>query len=209
MPNQLAAYLKEVHPRSCSACRGCGRRSTTASTPRSPPTPTSKAKFDEGVAAAIEIKARRARRHRHPGAARHVGVPRRRRVRQRARAGRARRGASPRSPARRRSRAPILEWFNAIGVPLSRDLRHERVERTDDVVARTQQARLRRPGDPRLRGDDRRRRRGHLPRRQRVPGLLRAARQDGRDAHRRLAAHRRHRRDRRRRLPRSSTARRS
>ena len=34
----------------------------------------------------------RARRHRHPGATRHVGVPRRRRVRQRARAGRARRG---------------------------------------------------------------------------------------------------------------------
>ena len=41
------------------------------------------------------------------------------------------------------------------------------------MVARTQQAGLRRPGDPRLRGDDRRRRRGHLPRRQRVPGLPR------------------------------------
>ena len=39
-----------------------------------------------------------------------------------------------------------------------------------------------RPGDPRLRGRARRRRRGHLPRRQRVQGLPQAAREDRRGA---------------------------
>ena len=39
-----------------------------------------------------------------------------------------------------------------------------------------QQARLRRPGDPGLRGAHRRRRRGDLPGRQRVPGLPQATR---------------------------------
>ncbi len=54
--------------------------------------------------------------------------------------------------------AAIMEWFAAIGVPLVGDLRHVRVERADDVLAEAQQARVRRPTDPGLRGGDRRRR---------------------------------------------------
>ena len=48
-------------PRSCSACPGCGRRSTPASTPRWPPTRSKQQKFDEGVAAALRDQGRRAR----------------------------------------------------------------------------------------------------------------------------------------------------
>ena len=145
-------------------------------------------------------QARRARRHRHPGAARHVGVPRRGGVQPGAGAGRSRRGGH-RDHGRGADPGDDPRVVRGDRRAVVGDLRHERVERADDVVARTQQARLRRAGDPRVRGDDRRRRGGDLPRRQRVPGLLRAAGEDGRHADRRLAAHRRHRRVRRRGLP--------
>ena len=100
------------------------------------PTPRRKAKFDEGVAAALADQAGRARRHRHQGAARHwafldavafanvrglVGLDS---VLQSA------------SPARPPIPRPVLEWFNADRRAAQRDLRHERVERPDDVVAR-------------------------------------------------------------------------
>ena len=145
---QLTSYLKEVHPQIVFGVPRVYEKIYSGVNAALAADPERKAQFDDGVAAAIEIKTRRARRHRHPGAARHVGVPRRRGVQPGARAGRPRRGghrdhgrgADPGDDPRvvRRDRRAVVG-----------DLRHERVERTDDVVAGTQQARLRRAGDPR------------------------------------------------------------
>ena len=141
-----------------------------------------KAQFDDGVAAAIEITAAQRRRHRHQGAARDVGLPRRRGVLGRARADRPRRRGRSRSPARRRSRAELLEWFNAIGVPLSEI--YGMSESSGPMTWTPERNKAGHVGQaiPGVRGAARRRRRGDLPRRQRVPGLPRPAREDRRDA---------------------------
>ena len=179
--NQIAAYLREVHPNVLFGV------------------PRVWEKIYAGVNAALaarpgpEGQVRRWRRgrdpdrreegmgHRDAGGARDVGLPRRRRVQHGARARRPRRararghrrGADP-------ARAPRLvpRHRRAAG----RGLRHVRELGPDDVHDRQGQGRHGRPGDPRLRGRDRRRRRGHLPRRQRVPGLPQPAREDRRSA---------------------------
>ena len=71
--------------------------------------------------------------------------------------------------------ATILEWFDAIGVPLSEIYGMSESSGPMTWSPERNKSGLRRAGDPRVRGDDRRRRRGDLPRRQRVPGLLRAS----------------------------------
>ena len=116
-------------------------------------------------------------RHDHRRAAGDVGLPRRRRLLHRARAGRARR-AAPRHHRRGADPPPDPRVVQRARHPADRDLRHERDHGADDVggPSRPHQARDRRPVDPRLRGQDRRGRRGHLPRRQRLPGLLQGAR---------------------------------
>ena len=96
--------------------------------------------------------------------------------------------------------AEIFAWFRAIGVPLSEvygmsESSGPMTFTTDKVKAGTVGQAI--PGcEVRHRGG----RRGHLPRRQRLQGLLQAARQDRRGDHRRLAALGRHRHGRRRRL---------
>ena len=136
--NQLSSYLNEVHPRDrVRRAAGVGedlqRRQRRA---RRRPGQAS-ASSTKASLPAIAIKARRARRDRHPGTARHVGLPRCGGLRQRARPDRARRSCARASPARRRSRAAILEWFNAIGVPLSEIYGMSESERPDDVDAPT------------------------------------------------------------------------
>ena len=106
------------------------------------------------------------------------------------------------SPAPRRIPVEILQFFRALGVPLSEiygmsessgPMTWDAVEVRVGTVG---------PRDPGLRGQARRRRRGPLPRRQRLPRLPQRSREDRRGARRRrLAAHRRHRQVRRRRLP--------
>ena len=152
-----------------------------------------KRQFDEGVAAALEIKAAEragtatqeqldtwafldavAFSHRPP-------AHRARRGDRRHHRGRTDQPRDPRVVQRHRRAA--------VG-----DLRHERVVGPDDVGGLRHQARHRRAGHPRLRGAARRRRRGDLPGRQRVPGLPQGPGEDRRDAHRRLAPLGRHRR---------------
>ena len=207
MPRLVAASATsrvEVQPEGhVRRARGCGRR------------------LQQGVQAAAaadpaRAKAVRRRRRRGPGdqgspsgpaplttgAAGHVGVPRRRRLLDRPRRSSASTSVDGRrSPARRRSRRMLIEWFNAIGVPLS-----EIYGMSESTGAMTWEPYGVKPGTvgpaiPGVRGPHRRRRRGDLPRRQRLPGLPRRPETTARDARRRLAAHRRHRRDRRRRLP--------
>ena len=172
-PGQLAAVPREVAPAtSSSACPACGRRSTPACMPRSRPTRTKQAQFDAG-----------ARGRRSPIAERtRAGAPRRRGATPRTSSStpwRSRRSrellgldaaASRASPARRRSRPSSSSWFRAIGVPLSEVYGMSRDHRPDDLGRRTAiKPGTVGPGDPRLRGAPRRRRRGHLPGRQRVP----------------------------------------
>ena len=121
-------------------------------------------------------------------------------------------GRVSRSPVPRPSRAEMLEWFRAIGVPMSEIYGMSEIVGPDDVGAVPRS----RPGTvgprlPRRRRAAGRRRRDHLPRRQRLPRLPQRTREDRRGARRRgLAALGRHRRGRRRRLlHRSSTGRRS
>ena len=151
--DQLTTYLKEVHPQLVFGVPRVFEKiySRRQRRPRRRPR-ASKAQFDDGVAVAIEIKRAELRRHGHRGAARHVGVPRCRGVRRRC----AHWSGSTRSVTAISGAAPIpaddprvvrRDRCAAVG-----DLRDVRVERADDVVSRAQQARLRRPGDPGLRG---------------------------------------------------------
>ena len=142
---QLTTYLKEVHPQIVFGVPRVYEKIYSGVNAALAADPERKAQFDDGVAAAIEIK-----RAERDGTATQEqldtwafldavafsqvrGAGRARRGRH----GDHRRGADPGDDPRvvRRDRRA------AVG-----DLRDERVERTDDVVARTQQARLRRPG---------------------------------------------------------------
>ena len=151
---------------------------------------------------AIAIKARRARRHRHH---RNSATRGRSSTRSRSRNVRALIGLDA-AVAAVTGAAPIPRHDPRVVQrdrrAAERDLRHERVERPDDLepaaptvpatsARRSPVARcaIADDGEVLCRG-------GNV-----FDGLLRTARQDGRDAHRRLAALRRHRRDRRRRLP--------
>ena len=175
------------------------------------PTPRRKAKFDEGVAAALAIKPAE-----RDGTATEeqldtwafldaVAFANVRGAR------RPRRGRGRRHRRRRRSRGRCSSGSTPIGVPLTEIYGMCETTRSDDVVARAQPARHGRSGDPRharcaiaddgeviCRG-------GNV-----FQGYLNQPDKTAETLDRRLAAHRRHRRARRRRLPaRSSTARRS
>ena len=102
----------------CSACHACTRRSTPASTPRSPPIPSKKQQFDDGVALAIEIK-RAELAGTDTQEQRDTGTSSTRWRSRPSGAGRARRSSRLAITGAAPIPAAILEWFNAIGVPLS------------------------------------------------------------------------------------------
>ena len=171
-PTQIAAYAARGAPQDhVRRARGCGRRSTPACSAALAADPDKKQKFDEAVAAALPIKAAERAGTATQEQLRHLGVPRRRRLLHRARAS----SASTRSRSAITGAAPIppelLEWFHAIGVPLSEIYGMSESSGPMTWEAVRDQARHRRAGHPRLRGAPRRRRRGDLPGRQRLPRL--------------------------------------
>ena len=190
--NRLSAYLKEVRPEVVFGVPRVWEKIYNGINAALAANPENKAKFDEGVTHGSRHPGRPTRRHGHQGTTRHSRLPRRRGVCKRSSARRARRrrrhgdrccGNPPSDPG-------VVQRDRCTA---QRDLRHERIERPDDVEPAGQPPRLRRPGNSGMRRGDRRRRRSDLQGRQRVPGLLRTARQDGRDHRRRLAVLGRHR----------------
>ena len=203
-PAQIAAYAREVRPadhvrrapgvgedpRRRAGRAGRRPRQEGASSTRPSPPPSRSSSAGRWATATDEDDAT-------------CDVPRRGRLRGRPRAGRPRRSSSSPSPAPRRSRAELLSWYRAIGVPLSEI--YGMSESTGPMTwepYRVKAGHGRRAPSPASRcssADD-----GEvvLPGRQRLPRLPRRPREDRRGARRRrLAPLRRHRRVRRRGLP--------
>ena len=210
-PAQIAAYAREVHPEVMFGVPRVWEKVYAGVNAALAADPDKKQKFDEAVAAAMPIMAAERRRARPPRSSRRPGTsstpwpspPSASLVGLDALVV----GITGAAPIPRQ----ILEWFNAIGVPLTRDLRHERDHRADDLGARPTikpghvgpaipgcEVRIADDGEVICRG-------GNV-----FQGYFKEPDKTAETLDRRLAALRRHRRDGRRRLPaRSSTARRS
>ena len=187
--------------RSCSACRGCGRRSTPACRP--PSGPTRRRRRSSTRPSRPPSRSRSGARSAPPprrttpptqfldevafaGVRALVGLDA---------VEYAISGAAP-------IPAELISWYRAIGVPLSEIYGMSESTGPDDLGAHAGEGRHRRRGLPGHRLLPRRRRRGVHPGRQRLPRLPRRPREDRRGARpRRHAALRRHRRVRRRGLP--------
>ena len=174
--NQLPVYLKEVHPEIVFGVPRVWEKIYNGVNAALSRDPESKAKFDEGVAAAraikaAEIKGGATQKHRDTWAFldavafANVRLDRARRHRHRRVGRRGHPAFDPRVVQRDRCAA-------------QRDLWDERVERSDDVEPEGQSPRIRRSSHPRLRGRARRRQRGVVPRWQRLRRVLQTARPD-------------------------------
>ena len=145
----IAVYAREVQPEMIFGVPRVWEKIHSGVNAALAADPEKQQRFAEGLAAGARDQGRRAGRHGHQGAARHVGVPRRRRLLDRARPGRPRRGALRHlrrgAALRRDPRVVPGHRGAALG-----DLRDERVERADDVGRLRHQAGHGRPGPPRL-----------------------------------------------------------
>ncbi len=103
--NRLSAFLKEVHPEIMFGVPRVWEKIYNGVNAALAADPETKAKFDEGVAAALGIKAAERAGNATEQAARDLGVPRRSGLRQRPRIGRPRRRSSRPCQEQPRSRA--------------------------------------------------------------------------------------------------------
>ena len=147
--SQIATYAREVHPNVLFGVPRVWEKIYAGVNAVLAGDPERKAKFDDAIAAAIPIVAKKAWGDGDEGGARDVGLPRRGRVQHRARPRRSRR-ARPRGHRRRADGARDLRVVPGDRCAARRGVRHVRELGPDDVHDRQGEGGHGRRGDPGL-----------------------------------------------------------